>query len=279
MKDTTDGKTRTMEFSSVADLAESADRCALDRVRDPERCERFAGVTFKESLRMAREGWTDELASAMEIAESAVSMAQQEHAMDSFNEPVWDVTGAQVDVGAFLAGTPECMIDYPLTTTSKVGRVITLVVSTSFSSILSLDTLVRRGRVITAFALALARMGHAVEIWADSTPVDPGNEGRRLIQRVLVKGVDDELDPGVLMFALGHPSFLRNLLIGARGKLKSPWQAFPQTGGYPTPRPSGYVAQYPEGTIFLPELKSDSDVPNADEFLRKYLGELGLLAE
>jgi hypothetical protein len=279
MKDATNGKTRTMEFSSVADLAEAADRCALDRVRDPERCEQFAGVTFKESLRMAREGWTDELASTMEIAESAVSMAQQEHAMDSFSDPVWDVTGAQVDIGAFLAGTPECMIDYPLTITSKVGRVITLVVSTSFSSTLSLDTLTRRGRVIAAFALALARMGHAIEIWADSTPVHPKDENRRLIQRTLVKGVNDELDPGILMFALGHPSFLRNLLLGTRGKLSGHWKAFADTGGYPAPRPEDYMAQYPEGTIFLPELKSNHDIPSADEFLRKYLGELGLLAE
>ena len=92
-------------------------------------------------LRMASEGWQDELESTLEIAESAIEMADKEHMTDSFNQPVWDVTGAQVDVGAYLAGTPECMIDYPLTETTKVGRVITLVASISISGSISADTI------------------------------------------------------------------------------------------------------------------------------------------
>jgi hypothetical protein len=47
----------------------------------------------------------------------------------------------------------------------------------------------------------------------------------------------------------------------------------------PSPRPASFAGTYPEGSIFLPELCSSRDVPNADEFLKKYLGELGLLAE
>jgi len=35
----------------------------------------------------------------------------------------------------------------------------------------------------------------------------------------------------------------------------------------------------PDGTIYLPSLRSDHDVPEADQFLKQYLGELGLLAE
>jgi hypothetical protein len=277
MDDTTNGNTRTLTCWSVRELGDMAQKYALDRIRTESHAE-FAMATLEESLVMAREGWRDQLESALELAESAVTMAVREHEVDTF-APVWDVTGAEVDVARFLSGEPECMIDFPLTRTSKEGRVITLVVSSSYSSVISHDTLIRRGQVITAFALALARLGHAIEIWTDSTPVDVKNAKRRLIQRTLIKGVDDELDPAVIMFALGHPSFLRNLMHGCRGKLKGPWETFAKSGGTPTPRPADYVASYPEGTIFLPELRSSSDVPDADTFLRKYLGELGLLAE
>jgi hypothetical protein len=273
MQDTIKGKTRIMEFASVAELADTADLHAGYHRKNGSKDE-WAGASFNDSLRMAREGWSDELASAMEIAENAVTMADQEHMTESFNQPAWDVTGAQVDVGAYLAGTPECMIDYPLSTTSKVGRVITLVASSIISTMISTDTLIKRGRVITALALALARMGHAIEIWSDSVGT---KDGKTLIQRTLVKGVNDELDPAAIMFALGHPAFHRQLVLGTRDMFTGAWSDM--TSIKPSPRPASFAATYPEGSIFLPELCSSSDVPNADEFLKKYLGELGLLAE
>jgi hypothetical protein len=277
MDDTTNGNTRMLTCWSVRDLADMAGRHAPEEIRNGDRV-KFAMVTLEESLTMAREGWRDQLDVAMEIAESAISMALKEHTEDTF-APVWDVTGGAVDVARFLSGEPECMIDFPLTRTSKQGRVITLVVSASYSSALTHDTLIRRGQVITAFALALARLGHAIEIWTDGTPVDMGKGATRLIQRTLIKGVNDELDPAMIMFALGHPSFLRNLMHGTRGILKGKWASFSRNGGRPSPRPADYAATYPEGTIFLPELRTARDIPEADEFLRQYLGELGLLAE
>jgi len=226
----------------------------------------WKGASFEEALELARNGWTDELDGALELAESAVTFAEQEHMTDSFNQPVWDVTGAQVDVGAYLAGTPECMIDYPLSTTSKAGRVITLCASVTYSGSLSAETVIKRGRVITALALALSRLGHNTELWADLTGK---NDKGELQVRVLVKSADDELDPAKVMYAFAHPSMLRQLHFSALEKR-----------GYPSnQRVIPLVRDLPEGTIYLPELRTASDVPNADEFLRKYLGELGLLAE
>jgi hypothetical protein len=50
-----------------------------------------------------------------------------------------------------------------------------------------------------------------------------------------------------------------------------------QTGMRDVPMPPD-PEWYPEGSIILPELRSDKDVPDADVFLKRYLGELGLLA-
>jgi hypothetical protein len=168
------------------------------------------------------------------------------------------------------------MVDYPLSRTSRVGRVITLAVSSIVSSSISADALIQRGQVVTALALALSRLGHSVEIWSDSVGT---RKGYTLVQRTLVKGVNDELDPAMIMFALGHPAFHRQLVLESRRMMEGAWKAtFAPKGAIPSPRPDSFKATYPEGTIFLPELRSGQDVPDADQFLRQYLGELGLLA-
>lgn len=226
------------------------------------------GVQFPAALELARHGWRDQLDATLEVAESAVQMADKEHMMDSFNEPVWDVTGATVDVGAFLAGTPECMIDYPLSQTSKVGRIVTLVANCSASASIGADTILRRGQLIVALAMALGRLGHAVEMWAVNHTAHKG--GGRCELNVKVKGVDDELDPAAVMFAYAHPAMLRRIVFGIREKKCDVYQHRPAATS---------ESRFPEGTIFLPELLSHHDVPDADVFLRKYLGELGLLAE
>jgi hypothetical protein len=72
------------------------------------------------------------------------------------------------------------------------------------------------------------------------------------------------------MFAYAHPAMLRMLGFGVASKFRQ----YPMHGKVAEPK-----HDLPEGTIYLPGIDSDHDVPDADQFLRKYLGELGLLAE
>src|SRR5579872_461703 len=168
----------------------------------------FAGyATWEQALNMARSGWHDELDTALELAESAVALAEREHMTDTF-QPVWDVSGAEVDVARYLSGEPECMIDFPLSKTSKSGRVIALCASVIYSSTLSEESVKRRGRLIAALAMALSRLGHSTELWADVSTTYRSTDSRI---RVLVKGVDDEIDPAAIMFAYAHPAMLRIL--------------------------------------------------------------------
>jgi hypothetical protein len=229
------------------------------------------GVSFDGALEMARHGWHEQLDVTLAITESAIEMAEQEHLTDTF-APVWDVTGAEVDVARYLSGEPECMIDFPLSKTSKAGRVITLVASVDWSASVSADSILKRGRLIVALALALTRLGHSVEMYVNANGLCRGNPSGKYGKcelSVKVKGTDDEIDPAAIMFAYAHPAMLRRVLFGIREK------SCP--AGHVPMGPS--VSLYPDGTIFLPEIRSDHDVPDADQFLRKYLGELGLLAE
>jgi hypothetical protein len=287
MQQVINGKDLTQTYWSLAEYAGHSDKHAgraRDRVDTGKRSEWCGVESFDEALKLARFGWQEQLPETLAIAESAVATADKEQLMDSFSEPVWDVTGAQVDVGAYLAGTPECMIDYPLSEVSKVGRVITLVVSGVVSGSIEASTIIRRGQVIVALALALNLLGHAVEIWADmsleSSPY--GDNDVTAYQRILVKGASDELDAAQIMFGLAHPAMLRVMAFGTWDGFPGTWQeefSESPSRGLPARRPETAIASFPGGTIFLPEIKSDRDVPNADEFLRKYLGELGLLAE
>jgi hypothetical protein len=84
--------------------------------------------------------------------------------------------------------------------------------------------------------------------------------------RVLVKGADDELDPAKVMFAFAHPAMLRRLGFGAKDQFHGKYS--PSICS-----PEAPAKDLPEGTIYLPEICSPSDVPEADEFLREYLGD------
>src|SRR5260221_137698 len=127
-----------------------------------------------------------------------------------FTEPVYDVSGDSVDIGRYLAGEPECMMDWPLQPTSAAGRVITLCASICYSGSIDAEVIIRRGQVITALALALSRLGHNVEMWADISAMQVGR-GAQSRFRILVKGADDTLDPARIMYAYAHPTMLRRL--------------------------------------------------------------------
>ena len=271
-------------YWSLAEFADTADKKATVARESTDRgsVSFYSVESFNEALQLARYGWHEQLPGALELAESAIKLANQEHMMDTFN-PVWDVTGAEVDVARYLQGEPECMIDFPLTKTSKSGRVITLVASIGVSGAIKPETIIRRGQLIVALALALNSLGHAVEIWADkNSRAAKTRATMHAYQRVLVKGASDELDPAQIMFALAHPAMLRVLSFAINDGYPGKWRnAFSdeKARGIPAARFTELVARFPEGTIFLPELKSNVDIPDADMFLRRYLDELGLLAE
>jgi len=255
-------------LDKFADAAQKYGNEFKERYREGE--PKSGNVTWTEALELGRKGWNKQLDSVLDLAESAIELADQEHMMDTF-APVWDVTGAEVDVARYLQGEPECMIDFPLTKTSKSGRVITLCASVGYSWVIGSATIQKRGKLIVALALALSRLGHNIELWADiSSQEMAGSDTLRT--RILIKGADDELDPSRVMFAYAHPAMLRIL----------DWSQRERWGGNHHPgssRPAAPLQDLPEGTIYLPELCRGTDAPDADQFLKKYLGELGLLAE
>jgi hypothetical protein len=182
------------------------------------------------------------------------------------------VAGAEVDVARYLSGEPENMIDFPTLPTPKQGRVITLCASISYSVSIQPDVIKRRGQVLCALALLLSRLGYNSELWV-SMCAESGYKTAEV--KVLVKGANDTLDPARVMFAYAHPSALRVLMFGCQDSHASKGFDFGATRG----RPVAPIKDLPEGTIYLPELMSGRNIPDAHEELKRYLRETGLLAE
>lgn len=240
--------------------------------------EYFNGApTVQDVIKLARHGWTESLPSTMELVDSAIETVETEFEMSSFST-YHDVAGSMVDIGRYLSGEPECMLEFAPLPTPAAGRVITLCASVSVSGAISADTLKRRGAAIAALAFALERLGFNTELYADDSSEGGSYKGHTALAqtRVLIKGANDYLDPAKVMFGYAHPGMLRGLLIPIMHSYpKALHRAMGVGSGYGSPTPP--IEDLPEGTIYLPSVRSSYDVPNADEMLRKHLTALGIV--
>lgn len=234
----------------------------------------FTGVESLSELKtLAIDGWAEEAAHAMSIAESAIETVAQDVSMPSFTAD-WAVAGSEVDVARYLSGEPECMIEYEPVATPRYGRVIVLCSSISVSGSVSTETIKRRGHAVAALAFALANMGFSTELWVDMT--SKARNGDLDSTRVLVKGANDEIDAARIMFAFAHPGMMRALAMPAMHEWPEDKQKAHGVGNN-YGKVTDPIKDLPEGTIYLPSVCSDRDVPDADKELARYLSELGIV--
>lgn len=169
----------------------------------------WCGASWEEALRMAVDGWHLPLLET----EAAVAElgAKSVLGIGSSLEPTRDVTGSEVDVGAYLAGEPECMVDAAPLHTSRRGRVVTFLVPAVYSHFVPHDVIVNRGVALATLSAAIVRAGHSVELWSGFTAQLDGRRGRRCSAVAKVISAGEPFDAGRLVFALAHPAMLRRL--------------------------------------------------------------------
>ena len=228
---------------------------------------------YRDAFKMAREGWDYHLETALALTDQVIETLKDE-TRDDFR-PRWDFTGSQVDIGAYLTGEPECMIDYPPTEITKAGRVITLCVALSVSSSMSSDEMVRRGVMVTALAEMLSQRGLNTEIWVDISY--DGNARYSHSQRVLIKGTNDVIDNSRILYAFANPSMFRVLSFAAALGLPDNWIRMCGVGNtYGTVGTTKRDLE--EGTLYLGTRGSARSFDMAAE-LRSHLKTLGLLED
>lgn len=260
-------------YGSVAEFAEVAEKHHGEGTRRYKGD--FTGTESpREAYKLAREGWSTELEKVIQVAEDAVTKVEQTNDVPAWI-PRYDVSGGSVDVGVFLTGEPECMVEVPPVRVAKVGKVITLCVSRAYSGTVSAHQVIRQGHVLTALALALQRLGYGFELILDIT-ISRRRGGEDLVRdRCIVKGVNDQIDPEMLMFALAHPAFLRQLWFGVAHEMPESLQRQFGIGEY-YGYPRDPVKDLPEGTIYTPSSLTGVDKDIAEQ-VTKYLRELDIL--
>lgn len=269
-------------YDSLDELARAAKRRAEANPGPAQNCSIYynddsyknwrGGVTFAEAIDLAQSGWEDPLTETLELVESMVDKVEKAHEIEHF-QAVWDVSGCEVDVARYLNGEPENMIDYPMISVPKHGRVITLCATVGAIATISPESMIRRGQVVTAFALLLSRLGYACELWADSTAK---HGDWRYSVRTLVKGTNDTLDPSRVLYAYAHPSMLRALTfavrLGMTGACRKAFRMDTCGGMGSTVSPE---RDMPEGTIYLDYIHDES----MDVILKDLLKQAGILRE
>lgn len=186
------------EFTDVAVKGRRPDRYATTGSKD------FTGTdSWEEALELSRDGWGEIRPAVDALVEKmdAVIAPSLRPAFTSY----FDVSGGMVDVGRFMDGEPECMVETRLIETAKPGRVISILVNGSFTAGTQARAIQERGAAIVALVDSLEKMQHSTEIDVEISCL----EGLTTVIRV--KNAEDVLDIDALMFAIAHPSALRRI--------------------------------------------------------------------
>jgi hypothetical protein len=168
----------------------------------------WAGASFEEAQRLGRDGWHVDLPDTDVRVGELRERAGLTRAVSAL-EPTWDVTGSEVDVGVYLSGVPECMVDAVPRSTSVRGRVVTFLVPATYASTTPHHYVANRGLALAALCSAIIAVGHSVEIWSGYAADLPGEGRFSAVARVIAAG--EPLDIGRLCFATAHPAMLRRL--------------------------------------------------------------------
>jgi len=151
----------------------------------------------------------------------------------------FDYTGSVVDVGRYLSGEPECMIDFVPEPSARMGRVVKVIVNGICSASVESKRIIKRGVVVCALIDAIHKLGMGVEVYAEFPTNDYAiNSPKGKVHTFLVKLHSSEqlLDINNLMFGLCHPSMLRRISFSVMEQTKwEPAKTLIKSGyGYPS---------------------------------------------
>lgn len=202
------------EYDSLAECLDYAGSNASPKSSDKFRGSDWAGKTetLREAVTLGHQGY-DEIRPQVEEMFTQLE-SQLASRIESAFQTRYDFTGSVVDIGKFLTGEPECMIDFVPEPSSRMGRVVKIIVNGSASSRISPDDIIRRGVTVCALVDAVHKLGMGVEVYAEFPTNDTGvNDRKGKVHTSLVKLHDSQqmLDINNLMFALCHPSMLRRI--------------------------------------------------------------------
>lgn len=166
--------------------------------------------SLKQAVDLGVEGWSEVRPEVeRQFGELETQLSEK---LDTMYNVINNVVGSGVDVGMFLSGRPDCMIDFMPMEQDRMGRVVKIIVNMTASAFVDGNKLKKRGIVACALIDAIHKLGVGVEIWAEmaiSTKFDAASD----VYSALVKVHDSSemMDINKIMFALCHPAMFRRV--------------------------------------------------------------------
>lgn len=198
------------DWSSFLETAENgksiiAETSRHSRAHADERWTRTA--SFAASVKLGREGWPEgrkKIASLSSVLFNSIS-----HKIVRTN-PEYSITGHALEIGRYVAGRPDCWIDFSEQIAEGTGyHLVNLVMNCCVSGSVSTETIEKKGGAVCALVGLLELAGHRVRLEVVRSGCARSS---RLITSVVIKEFDQGLNLDRTAFALAHPAMLRSLM-------------------------------------------------------------------
>lgn len=212
--------------------------------------DKWAGsASLQDAADMARKGYGE-----IRPQVDSLMAVLQERIAERFGERFvteYSVTGGTVDMGKFVTGDPECMLDWKAEPSASMGRVVRVCMAGTASANIPAEHIIRRGTAVVALLDTLHKLGVGLELWWDSTiSGDTTEDGiNRFSTAVKLHDSSEPLDIDNLMWAVAHPSMLRRLTFSVQEQSETKKEQHAIAGwGYGTPDDMG-LPEDPDGSF------------------------------
>lgn len=226
-------------FESLHEMVDYAIATPMDKRKasdeqGPWRTDWAKSESLQDSVDMAHTGYAEvrpQVESLMEIMEERLAERFGNRFVTQYA-----VAGGTVDIGKFVTGEPECMLEWVSEPAASMGRVVKVAVAGTASSSIDPEDMVRRGTAVVALLDTLHKLGVGLELWWDSTI--SGSDSTDHSTVVKLHDSSNPLDIDDLMWAVCHPSMLRRVTFAVQERSKTA-KAQGVGGGYGKPSTMG----------------------------------------
>jgi hypothetical protein len=216
-------------FNSLAEAARFAEANPNKQSSAKQTDTEWSGTaTLDEAVNLAVDGWHAVRPEVQRLFDSLES--QIATAMDEQFTVRYDYSGDMVDMGRYVAGDPECMVDYVTEPQERMGKVVRLMVAGIASAYVKPEQIRARGVAVCALIDVLHKLGVGIELWTEQCYHHPAGEQDAYSMLVKLHDSADMMDIDDIMFAIAHPSMLRR--IGFAGVEQMEWSSAYIRNGY-----------------------------------------------
>lgn len=175
----------------------------------------YGTPNFEAAVQLAQEGWSGPRKQVQSTVTEVMDALGSDDSWSTVGpQMTYDLTGGAPDVGLFMAGEPECMVNFIMASECPSVRIMA---SASYLARVEVEYVLARGAVISALVEALHAAGVSVELWGSLSSKNEHGEIADMFVRV--KSYGDPLDMDQVMFVFAHPSFARRIGFAAKETL------------------------------------------------------------